>query len=748
MAGTVPVSAQDGAVQLRGTVVDAVGAAIPAARITSDAGRRQSVADAQGRFHLAGLPTGVVALHVSAFGYVSLDTVLAVTPAEREVRLVLRPEPFVLRPLTVRARRGEGGAGVERALFQREVVPGVVGLSRRELREVPVLAEADVMRSLQALPGVVARNDLSADLHVRGGAPDQNLILLDGARIYAPHHLFGIFSTVNSDAIGRAEFYRGALPARFGGALSSVIDLQSREPDPAAPWAAEAGLSLLGARLTTTGALPWAQARWLVAARRSHLDLLAPLTGGRDFPYALHDVQGALSLEPAADHTLRASLFGSADRFRMFLGHSDGDLGSRWQNQAGSLRWGWAIDGSWTLETTLWGSAYTGDLQVGDGSAAPVTTSQVRAGGLRLEASRQGEAAGLRAGVEVEGGRVALTGDQAPGSYFVGESADRYALPALYIETEHWLGKLRLAPGLRLAYDGRGAGVLAEPRLAARWHLSDELTVNVGASRAYQALSTLRDDRHNLPGAPLWLLHPRGAPLSRTDGASAAIEGWRGHAWSYSASVYGRRFGDVVRWRPVGARDLATLAFDDGHALGAEFFLRRHAGRATGWIGYGFGRVRLQEAEHGLVYDAAWDRRHALDVALFVRAWERLSLSGRFTYGTGLPFWPLVGELDLPRLDPLRGRTDPGDAVPVWGDTQQRYPGHLRLDVGLRYPFRLRGAEVEPFLSVQNLTGRRNVAYYRLGNELFGGYEGVPWLVPEGALPFTIFPSLGIDVRF
>jgi hypothetical protein len=180
--------------------------------------------------------------------------------------------------------------------------------------------------------------------------------------------------------------------------------------------------------------------------------------------------------------------------------------------------------------------------------------------------------------------------------------------------------------------------VLAEPRLAARWHLSDELTVNVGASRAYQALSTLRDDRHNLPGAPLWLLHPRGAPLSRTDGASAAIEGWRGHAWSYSASVYGRRFGDVVRWRPVGARDLATLAFDDGHALGAEFFLRRHAGRATGWIGYGFGRVRLQEAEHGLVYDAAWDRRHALDVALFVRAWERLSLSGRFTYGTGLPF--------------------------------------------------------------------------------------------------------------
>lgn len=736
---------QDGA-PLRGRLLDMEsGRPVAGALLELLPSRQRTRSDSAGAFRFADVAaSGSVLIRARHAEYAPADTTLPASSAERVIDIRLRPRSFVLAPLTVRAE--QMGPEAERALFDREPLPGVMGLSRQEIRDVPALAEPDVLRSLQAVPGVVLLNDLSAHLHVRGGGPDQNLFLLDEARVFAPYHVFGIFGAFNPDAVARADFFRGSVPARFGGALSSVVDLEQRDGSDDGV-SVDGGASLLGTRLTVAGAVARANAKWMLAARRSDADLVMPHITGKEFPYAFFDAQGRVSVEPAAGHRLQGSFFVSADRYLMTAHGAQDDLRSRWRNGVGSLRWTWLGGRHWSFSATGWGSTYFGELVSGAGPAAPATDNDVRAGGLRIEAVRRSETRGLRAGVELEGGRILLAGDDEAGSYVTGRTRSTYALPAAYAEVEQWLGSLRLTPGVRLVHDARGPGVLVEPRLSGRLHLSEDVALTVGAGRSHQVLSSLRDDRHVMPGAPLWFVHPGGAPASTTDGLSVAVEGWRGEGWSFAAEGYARAFHDVPRWRPVGTRELAQVAWDAGTAVGAELMLRRHGGRLTGWLGYGWSRVQMQEAESGRAYAPVWDRRHALDAALFYRPGTRLTLSSRVMYGSGLPFWPFAGYVTSPRWEPLAGGTREKGSVPVWGDEQQRYPAYARLDLSTRFRFRVRGVEVEPFASVQNVTGRRNVLYYRLVSGP-GSSEIPPALVPEIAFASSILPSIGFDVRF
>ncbi len=259
----------------------------------------------------------------------------------------------------------------------------------------------------------------------------------------------------------------------------------------------------------------------------------------------------------------------------------------------------------------------------------------------------------------------------------------------------------------------------------------------------------MRDDRYPLPGAPFWYVLPETHPVSVADGASVGLEGWLARTWSFSTAVYARSFHDVPRWRPTGTRQLGELGFDDGRTIGVEAMLRRHEGLLTGWIGYGLGRVQLTEAASGTEYGPAWDRRHSLDVALFLRPSDGLTLSARATYGSGTPFWPIAGQNEGLRFDALKGMIQEGEQFPVWTNGQMRFPAFARIDVGARRAFRLGRAEGAVYLSVLNVLARPNVFFYEIqANDPPTPSTGVAArLEPVSALPFLI-PTLGFDVHF
>ncbi|HEU0013147.1 MAG TPA: TonB-dependent receptor [Longimicrobium sp.] len=715
---------------------------------------RATRADERGAFVLGDVPAGRWRLEATALGHRPYRVTVQV-PASGVVRLDLElsPAPVALSTVRVTGRTPAtaGGAAAERELFDREAQPGVIGISQREMRALPATAEPDVLRALQSLPGVAALNDLNAQLHVRGGGPDQNLFLLDGARVFAPYHLFGLTGVFNTDAIARVEFFRGAVPARYGGALSSVVDLMQRGGGDER-GGVELGASTLTGRAAAHGPLGRGGS-WMVAARSSEATVQGFRFLTANHPYDFMDGHARVSLAPAPGQRLSVSLFASDDRFALGEESARLDLASRWRNGAASLRW--EREGTISTAATAWASGYGGDLSVGvlvgDREQTAPVDNRVAAGGIRLEASRAAGRGTDRAGVELEGGRLSLVGSDLQGGYFQGEFRESYWLPAAYAEVERWIGRLRLAPGLRVAMDGRTGSILPEPRVATRLHLTPDVALAVGAGRSHQVLSTLRDDRQVLPGTVFWYVHPDGAPASRTDGVSAALEGWVARTWSFAAGAYARRFTDVPRWTPEGARGLEQLGWDDGTATGAELSVRRHEGRVTGWVGYGTGRVRMRDAQRARDYDAVWDRRHSLDAALFVRPLRALTLSAQATYGSGMPFWPWAGSAATPRMEPLLGKTRDFGLVPVFGDEQMRYPDYFRLDVGARYRLRLLGAELEPSLSLRNVTERPNVFYYR-GEPPGSASDPALWqpvtLVPVQAFPRAMVVSAGLDARF
>lgn len=740
-AAQAPAGAIEGVVR-----AESDGRPVADAEVTVFGTSRRVRTDAAGRFTLRDLPAGRQWLVVLATGYRPYRVGARVQDAVLRLEIVLPASIQRLPRLDVATgREATREEARSRELFHRFVIPSVTTMSAAEMAAIPQPVAPDVLRSLQALPGMMALNDLDAQLYVRGGSGDQNEFRLDGAPVYGPYHAFGMSGVFSTEAVERVDFFRGARPARHGGALSSVVEIEQHaggEGD------TEAALSMLDTRLAHRGALG-GRARFMVAGRRSVTDAVMP----DQLPFTYHDAHGRLATAPGAGHQLSLSGFTSRDRFDLFLGGGDGEVRSTWRNGAGSLRWSAPAWRGWRAGASAWASAYDGTLRVGAADSATVTTNTVRATGARAHLERGVLGASMRLGAELDRHDVSLGGTRMEGSYFADSVGDVAVRPSLYMEAERLVGRVRLSPGARLTR-WASAGWLVEPRVGARLQFSQGISLTLGASRDHQGMSVLRDERTLLPGAPLWFLHPADAPVSRADAVSAELAAWLDGGWNLGAATFRRWFRHAPHWRPEGTRTLSSVSYDDGVGEGIELSARRFGARASGWLGYAYTRARFTGRD-GLRYDAISDRRHTASVnAVGALPWA-VQGSTRVVYGTGAPFWPFIGTVSAPRLHaftPLRRGIEMTRDVPVWSERQMRMPAHFSVDVALRRPFAVRGASVEPYLSVQNVTARPNVFTYAPMSERTWGAGGqlasTRLLMKPESLPFTVLPTAGVHVSF
>ena len=698
---------------------------------------------------------GLIRIVATRLGYADLDTLVVVPDRAGEVVQVRLARSVVgLPPLTVAVERNPTSRDLHRRMFEREVAIGAIGVTQSQLEAVPPVGEPDVFRSLKAFAGVSSVNDYTGELFVRGGGGDQTAVLLDGAPVFAPYHMFGIFGVFNSDAVESTEFYRGSIPARYGGSLSGIVSARQKAGGTAGTQLA-GGISMLGARIVAAGVLPLGEVRWMVAGRQASVDV-ARISA----PYSFRDVNLNVEAHPTDAHRLRFSMLASQDNFAWgIFSDRSSSLRSTWGNLASSASWSWVRDNHTTTELTAHYSRYRGDLRVGDvenARRANVTSNFVSSMGVRANALVRGEATGVRAGFAVAGGPVELQGSGG-GSYFDGDASRSYLHVSAFAEVELRLGSLRIAPGVRGGLERRTARHFVEPRFSVRYQ-APAFAVSASLDRTYQFLSVLRDGHAHAPGAPMWFLHDRGQPSSSADGASVSVDTWRSEDWTASVSGWTRRFRSVPRWHPVRSRSTESLELHDGRTVGFEATVQRHFGRVRGWISYQWARTTLSDKRED-AYRPPWDRRHEVDGTLTAEVLG-ITASLRGTVGSGAPFWFPAGTFDLVRYDPSErdfyGKltvrhmaTNQAGAVTLWSQVQGQLPTYARFDLALRYTLRLGSWQLTPYCSLINIAGRDNVLSYfsvLAPNSSSGGSHADYRLGQQGQLPR--FPFVGIDFRF
>jgi hypothetical protein len=691
-----------------------------------------------GTYLLDPLPLGTFRVAFTRVGYRAFEDSVVITEDRAYTLDVL----LDLQPVEIEGVRVE--ADTDRPIAEAEdVQTGLVSIRADRLSSLPGIAEGDPIRALELLPGVQTASDFSSALYVRGGGPDQTLVLLDQATVYNPTHAFGFFSTFNADATGDVNLYKGAYPAEHGGRLGAVLDVRSRDVK-ARELSGKAGISTIASRLALDGAIE--SASWMLSARRTHLEPLLDAIRDEDTEvpdYFFYDLNGKVVV-PTGGGRVEVSAYLGRDDLDFFPG-IDTSLELHWGNTVVSAAYVRALSDRLLATARVSLSDYQSNT-LASAFSTPATfensVQDVSAGGeMKWEASlRHAFTAGL------QGSRY----DVAFAQTFNHELVDDYRREpievAAFVEDRWtpWTGTV-FDLGLRARYIDDGDRYLFEPRVALAQELRPDVRVKLGGGVYHQYLQLVATEA--VAAVDFYVPIDESAPLGRSWQLVAGAD-WR---WKpsvlFSIEGYYTDLEDLVLLDNAStvnetvdnADDLFYLG-GDGYATGIELFARRDVGSVTGWIGYTLGWTRraFPEIENGASFAPKYDRRHDLSAVAEHRR-GKWRFSGAFVYATGQAFTPVSGRYSL--RDPTTGSV-PSDIQLLYADKNSaRLLPYNRLDLAVARDFSFFGAKAEWLVEVFNLYSRRN--------EWFINYQRDEEIVDaEVVRMLPIIPSIGINVWF
>jgi hypothetical protein len=735
--------------------------------------RRTALTDAAGRYRISGLAAGRYRLRTDHIGMAAVTRELTLSPGEQlRLDLALEVAAIELEGIEVRAPAFQRR---ERERFDSE--PGVTArvVGGRELKFLPGLAEADVLRAIEVLPGVVSTSDFSSAFNVRGGSADQNLILLDGIPIFNPFHLGGLFSVFNSDVIAGAEMLAGGFGAEYGGRVSSVLTVESVSETPDR-LRVDAGVSLIATRASVRGAVPAGLPRllggeegsWFVSGRRSYFDRILPESVR--FPYHLTDVQAGSTLGTAGGGRLRFTGYTGRDVLDLTDFGSGEDATSilrvqwNWGNDVLGARWEQPL-GAWRLHARLGYSRFTEALALPDFDDTRFASRIAQwTSGADLRRPLGAEAT-LKVGGSADRMSYQNLARSGGTEFFAREDAGVLAAGYLSLlwSPPAWL----VEPGVRV--DGWFAGdtlrSAVSPRLAVKRFLGAEgdMAVKASVGRYVQFLHSVRDEEFPISN-DTWVLADRVLPHVVSDQVQLGVERFWGERWYLSLEGYRRSFDGVIAFNV--ANDPNTVEDDflqgRGSSYGVDLLARGSGGRASGFVAASFLRATrtypdpLAEGWDDLppevTYAPIFDRRLNLDLVLRYSLPWSLEAGARWNFGSGLPYTRPVGQFADWDQDLARGAYrfnrqwwSDGDEAPLYvvlGDRNaERYPAYHRLDVTVRRPVERSWGVAVPYLQILNLYNQQNVLFY------FYNFDRTP-ATRSGISMFPVLPAVGVEVSF
>lgn len=645
---------------------------------------------------------------------------------------------------------------------------GVQKLDIKTMKQVPsVFGEADILKVILTLPGVKSVGESSTGLNVRGGATDQNLILYNDATIYNPSHLFGFFSAFNSDVLKSVELHKSSIPAKYGGRLSSVLEVSTRDGNKK-KFAGAGGIGLVTGRLTLEGPIIKDKTSFIVGVRSTYSDWLLRSLKNENFRNSrasFYDVNAHISHEINDKNTVYLTGYFSKDQFKL-----NSDTLYRYQNQNATLKWKHIFNNKLYSVFTVGGSQYKYNVA---SEANPVNAfdldfkinqSNFRADFSYFPVSKHTVDFGVSSiyyklspgsflprGIESKVTNDVLQSEQAiENAFYAGDRFDitpRFSLYAgLRYSLFNYLGPkdvLNYADGLpktdaniqdTISYKG-GKSIAnyggPEYRLSARYSLTDNASVKVSYNTMRQYIHMLSNSMAISP-TDVWKLSDTHIKPQFGDQISLGLyKNFKANTIETSVEVYYKTFENFLDYKGG-----ATLIMNhnvetdviptEGKAYGVEVLLKKATGKLNGWVSYTYSRSLLRMKDplatelinQGNFYPSNFDKPHDFTFIGNYKFSRRFSFSLNFTYSTGRPI-----TIPLEKYD-LAG----GKRVLYSERNQFRIDDYYRVDFSMN----IEGNHVIKKLAhsswtiaVYNLTGRKNPysVYFKSENGVIKGYK-------------------------
>ncbi len=703
-----------------------------------------------GYYVIPDIPVGHHTLICDYQGYATFEKEITIVNGE-DIKLNIHLENDVLETEVI-VVTADSIRTAER-LYRKPI--STVQLNPKQINQVPQVAEADLLRTLQTLPGIVPISDFSSALYIRGGTPDQNLHLLDGTDVYNPEHMFGLFSTFNSDAIKHVELSKGGFGAEYGGRLSSVLDISNLDGN-REEFEGKASISVLSTKATLQ--MPIGNVGAVSGAiRRTYFDKTVAQVIDDIPDYYFYDGSIKAFFDLNKNNKLTVSYYGGNDFLDFkFNNNASEQLGFiyDWGNKTGSLRWTRVFTprlfSNFWVTYSVFRSKF--DMDLYDVFEKNDIDDLTFKGNLEYHYS---DGIGVKFGFEQKNLKVDYFNNDPKLQIDVDQTATQisgYAQVSLK-PTPLWL----IETGLRYNYFNTARAFKNwAPRFSTKYRLNETITLKAAAGRYYQYLHRIA----RFMVSDVWSLAGTSQDRARSDHYLVGYQQEISNDYELEIEAFYKNYQNLYTFNQNIGAEMRVNTFTpdgrplinnteyvfnrgDGESYGMEFLLRKDVGRVTGWIGYTYTHTnhKLDGINKNRWYQPRHNRTSTLNLVTnydLLKSKGKLVLGTNFVYSTGQPITE-PGSAYIVHSSPF-SPTNSVEYAPT-KINNIHLPYYARLDVSLTYKFQFTNWSMSPYLQVYNIGNRKNVWFIQYDYE-----NGKPDIEEVNMLP--ILPTVGVNFNF
>jgi hypothetical protein len=715
-----------------------------------------------GFFSIKNIPVGKQTIVVTYLGYEKKEVALEFDAGEaKKITVELSKRVSKSQEVTVEASR---------EAERRQISISQVSVSMQQVKQIRIGGEADVFRTIQFLPGVLTSSQISSGLFIRGGSPDQNLVLLDGMAVYNPSHLFGFISAFNTEAIKDVDLNKGGFPAQYGGRLSAVLNLTTKDGN-REKIEGTAALGILSSKASIEGPLG-SQGSFFAGGRASYLTLLRPLIPedpANPLPnFGFYDLNAKITQNITPDDKVSVSGFMSSDFLGLDAGGVNVNIGIG--NRAGSARWthvfGDNLFSTVILSSSHYRNGFDGNFAGAEFLVDNTITDYTAKADLEWFLTND---LTLKVGGELNRYEFGFIQDLAARRNDTSAVARLLAgatrteliirdwVASGYAQANYnFTDDISLQAGLRLNYQrlntdlfssssssNRG-NLLLDPRISARVRASDDLTFKAAWGIYSQYLRLASNPDFTFFDTWLPTDSSLGASRSTYYGLSTEMKLFQDTdvPLDLTVDLYYKSLNNINELNSLAARSrkVSEVFFSgNGEAYGAEIFLQKKSGQWTGWVGYALGWVwgQFDSINAGRRFNPRYDRRHDFKIVGLYTINDQWDVGASFSFQSGQPYTGVSSRFSSRLPDELFG-----SSISVSTERfGRRLPASHQLNINANYNTTLFGLPAKILIDIYNVYSRRDIWFIVYNN------RGPVTEVQEVRL-LPIIPTVALEIKF